>query len=124
MYTTCTLDCVTPFWIVRPNFGLFNPILDCVTPFCASNFSCARVRLGHRDVYVEAVLAERRIGVPHLGALEPREHGVYDLNTCVWQLGRLQDVVPLVDGVRVPEAEGTQGRFGVGDAVPHVNVPN
>ncbi len=80
------------------------------------------MRPRHGHVQVEAVLALRRVRVPHFGPGESREHRVDDLNTRVG-LGRgVEHAAPALGGHGRPEAAIAYGRFGEGHAPPNVNA--
>lgn len=59
----------------------------------------------HHHVHIQAVLAQRRIRVPHRGAGEVAEHCVQDLHAAVRQSGRVHHARPAFDRPRVAKPQ-------------------
>ena len=69
------------------------------------------VGVGHHHVQVEAVLAQRRVGVPLLGSLKARPHRVLDLDAGVGKPGGLLDPLPLINGSGMAKPEDDNNRI-------------
>lgn len=86
--------------------GVKHKGVELTTEYPYHNSSVGRPGPWHDDVHVKAILAQRRVRIPHSRARELTEHGVQNLHAAVGQRGGVQYTRPTFRWPWMPKPQG------------------